>query len=64
MSNYVIKRTDQGGGYLQPSGSHKSFGRLATARTFYTEADADAERCKGNEVAVPLRDILPQPERR
>jgi hypothetical protein len=55
---YVIKRTDQGGGYLQPSGSHKAFGKLEGARTFPTKAAAEAECCKGNEIAVPLADCM------
>ncbi len=59
---YVIKRTDQGGGYLTPTGSHASFThRLENARTFATKADADAERCVENEIAVPVSSLMRNP---
>jgi hypothetical protein len=61
---YVIKRTDQGGGYLQPSGSRKSFGRLATAQTFFTREDAARECCPDNERPIALSDIMVLPKRR
>lgn len=51
--SYVIKRIDQGGGYLAERGSQKSFTRsLLKARKFQTEKEADDERCKGNEIVV------------
>lgn len=48
---YVIKRTDQGGGYVAPPGSRKSYTpRLQSARVFSTREEAERNRCPGNEV--------------
>jgi len=56
---YVIKRTDQGGGYVTPPGSAKSYTRDATyARTYPTRDAAEADRCKGNEIVVAIRDLF------
>lgn len=59
---YVIQRTDQGGGYLAPAGSHKAYTHdLAQAQTFATHASADKDRCKGNEIIIPLFHLLTKP---
>lgn len=48
---YVIRRTDQGGGYVAPPGQDKSYVRdLRRARTFDSREAAEAERCPENEV--------------
>jgi hypothetical protein len=53
--SYIIKRTDQGGGYLAERGSKKSFtSSLLKARKFQTEKEADDERCKGNEIIIKV----------
>lgn len=58
---FVIQRTDQGGGYLAPSGSHNAYTKdLAEAQTFTSREKANNERCKGNEVVVPLSSIMPK----
>lgn len=56
---YVIKRTDQGGGYVAQSGSKSSYTTsLELARKFPTREAAEAERCPGNEVVLDVNDIL------
>ncbi len=56
---YVLKRTDQGGGYVAPAGSSGSYTpKLQNARTFYTYAEADKERCPGNEIIVPASEEM------
>jgi hypothetical protein len=48
---FIIRRTDQGGGYVAPAGSAKSYTkRRDRARQFPTYAAADADRCPGNEI--------------
>lgn len=49
---YLIKRTDQGGGYVAPQGSAKSYTRSRqAARQYTTREAAEADRC-GNEIIV------------
>ena len=49
---YVIRRTDQGGGWLANPGSRHSYTHyLQNARRFPTLAAAQSECCPGNEVA-------------
>ncbi len=56
--SYVIKRTDQGGGWVTPAGSAASYThRLQDARTFSTKEAAEHERCPENEVVL-VREIL------
>lgn len=48
---YVIRRTDQGGGYVNQPGSHKSYTHnRERARRFPTLEAAQADLCVGNEV--------------
>tara|TARA_B100002049_G_scaffold93692_1_gene69266 strand:- start:801 stop:992 length:192 start_codon:yes stop_codon:yes gene_type:complete len=55
MSHYVLKRTDQGGGYVAEPGSKSSYtNNVARARKFRSKEEAEAERCVENEVIVPL----------
>lgn len=59
---YVLLRTDQGGGYVTPAGEYPSYTHdIAQAQTFATREAADKERCKGNEIIIPLTDILTKP---
>lgn len=57
--SYVIKRTDQGGGYVAPAGSPKSYTHsIEKARKFATREQAEADRCEGNEVVLDLGEVL------
>ncbi len=50
---FILKRTDQGGGYVAPGGQASSYVRDAMqARTFATVEEADRNRCPGNEVII------------
>lgn len=54
---FVLKRTDQGGGYVAPAGSAKSYTRSkARARRYATREEANADRC-GNEVIIGADDV-------
>ena len=55
---YAIKRTDQGGGYVAPAGSHKSYTKnVRNAQLFTNREDAERNRCPGNEVIVDLGEV-------
>lgn len=57
--SFVLQRTDQGGGYVTPPGSHKSYTHdLTKARIYPTREEADRDRCKGNEIVVPVDQLL------
>lgn len=46
---FILRRTDQGGGYVAEPGSEKSYTHVRRkARRFASEEAAEAERC-GNE---------------
>ncbi len=50
---YVLKRND--GAYVAPPGQASSYVRaLQAARVFSTRAEAERERCPGNEVVVTV----------
>ena len=50
---YLLKRTDQGGGFVAPPGSAKSYTQSRQrARQYPTREAADADRCPGNEIIV------------
>lgn len=50
---FVIRRTDQGGGFRAPNGNARSYvKRTEDARHFATAAAAERDRCPGNEVIV------------
>jgi hypothetical protein len=63
--SYVIRRTDQGGGFVADmrvsNGSYTHM--IQRAKVFATEAAADAERCVENEVVDRLDHHTPQPRR-
>jgi hypothetical protein len=52
---YVIRRRDQGGGFVAPPGSKRAhtFQRLR-AQIYRTREAAEADRCVDNEVVEPL----------
>lgn len=51
---YVIKRLDQGGGYVAPTGAKRSYTRdIMAARRFDTKEAAERDAC-GNERVCPL----------
>lgn len=50
---WIVRRTDQGGGYLQPPGSKNSYGPARTARRFRSEREA-ADECCDNETPEAL----------
>jgi hypothetical protein len=55
MPYYVVKRTDQRGGYLTPPGSLRSYTtNLHNARRFNSAEEAKAECCPENEIAVKV----------
>lgn len=54
MSGFVLRRTDQGGGYVAPAGSAKSYTHnKQRARVYPTREAAEADRCE-NETIEPL----------
>ena len=55
---YILKRTDQGGGYVAPAGSRSSYTHNPlNARRYPTEAAAVADSCPGNETPVDLNKL-------
>ena len=63
---FVIKRTDQGGGYVAANSgtTGQTYTHdLSKAETFATEALANQNRCPGNEIVLPVNGILQQPRR-
>ena len=56
---YVIKRIDQGGGYVAPPGQHSSYTKsIEKAQKYQTKEAAEAELCPGNEIILNVRDLL------
>ena len=59
---YVLKRTDQHGGYVTQPGDPSSYTHnLARARTFASREDAERQRCKENEVVLTVESQLQRP---
>jgi hypothetical protein len=59
--SYVIRRIDQGGGYVAKPGSGPSYtSDLRLARKYQTRQEAETDRCVGNEVIVDLEQLLDQ----
>jgi len=53
----VIRRTDQGGGWVTNPGHRSSYTRwLQYARKFPTRAAVEAEKCPGNEIVERFED--------
>lgn len=58
MTKFVIKRTDQGGGFVARAGSVNSYTKkLQEARLFPTREAAEADRCPGNEIVLSLDEV-------
>ena len=56
---YLIRRKDQGGGYVAKPGHSSSYVRnLKYARKFTTIEEAERELCVENEVVVDLERVL------
>ena len=56
---YLLKRTDQGGGYVSENGHAASYTKsLRFAKKYVTEEQAEHDRCVENEVIVLLDDAL------
>lgn len=56
---YVLKRTDQGGGYVAPEGSLKAYtNKPGKARRFASFEEANRNRCCENEIAITLAQAL------
>ena len=55
---FVIKRTDQKGGFVAKSGMHNSYTNdLRFVRKFKTREEAQQNVCPGNEIVLPIFDI-------
>lgn len=52
---YVIRRIDQGGGYVARSSEHSYTPKLQDARVWSTREAAELERCPDNEIIVTVR---------
>ena len=56
---YVIKKTDQGGGFLAPSGRKETYTYdVSEARVFRSLEKANNEKCQLNEIVVDIESIL------
>jgi len=56
---YVLKRTDQGGGFVTRPGSPGSYTKdILQARVFSTKEEADANKCPGNETVLAIDSLL------
>lgn len=56
---FVIRRTDQGGGWVARKGSAASYThQLQHARTFTTREQAERERCPENETIEDVNSIF------
>ncbi len=56
---YLIKRTDQGGGYVSVPGSKRSYTHcIEKAQVFLSKSVAENQRCKDNEIVVELEPLL------
>ena len=56
---YVIKRIDQGGGYVAIPGSKNSYTKnLRNLRKFNTIEEAERELCVENEIIVSVESLM------
>jgi hypothetical protein len=56
---YVLKRTDQGGGFVSKPGMKCSYTlNLLKARIFVTKEEAEANACPENEIALSVDSLL------
>jgi len=55
---YLLKRTDQGGGYVARSGLREAYTlNIDKVRLFTTKEDAERNRCTDNEIIIHLDDL-------
>lgn len=55
---YLLKRTDQGGGYVSKPGLKEAYTtNLDKVRIFTSKEDAERNRCIENEIIIPLSDL-------
>lgn len=52
--SWVIRRTDQWGGYVAPAGSNKSYTPMVSRARRYTTREAAQADCCGNERPVQI----------
>lgn len=56
---FVIKRTDQGGGFVAQPGSEQSYTHsIRLAKKYPTREAAEADRCPDNEAVVDVINLL------
>jgi len=55
---YVIKRNDQGRGYVSCPGSKHSYTKVLTNAQVFTNKEYAEHNCCGNEYVVSVDDIL------
>ena len=56
---YVIRRTDQSGGYVAMAGQEHSYtNTIRNMRKFDSVQEANENRCEGNEIVVPLSELI------
>ncbi len=61
---FIIKRTDQGGGFVAKPGNGASYTfHLARARKYQTIEEAKADLCPENEVIIDLEQLLDEVRR-
>lgn len=59
-SAYLIKRIDQGGGYVAQPGHCTSYTHsIERARIYPSKEAAEKDRCPENEIVIPLMDLIP-----
>jgi hypothetical protein len=57
--SYVIKRTDQGGGFVSKPGGAKSYTKdMRQMRKYPTREAAETDRCQDNEIVVDFNHML------
>ncbi len=57
--SYVLKRTDQGGGFVSKPGSKNSYtNNILRAKIFRTRDDAEQDRCIGNEIIINTDELI------
>ena len=56
---YIIKRIDQGGGYVAKYGCKCTYTLdIKKMRKFATIPEAESAYCKGNEIIVPIETVM------
>ena len=55
---YLLRRTDQRGGYVAKPGLKSYTNDIKEMRKFDTREEAERERCVDNEIIVPIEEAL------